>query len=108
MMRNKFENWLSNIAKKDNGANYKESTAKDYARRVFIEIPKYFNLHILDLENYHIELLIEQCKNGDSLEWNKSKHCAPSSALKAFLKFKQEGYICNRGDERVEYKFYRF
>ncbi|MGZ8545968.1 MAG: hypothetical protein ACXWVU_01115, partial [Sulfuricurvum sp.] len=43
--RNKFENWLSNIAKKDNGANYKESTAKDYARRVFIEIPKYFNLH---------------------------------------------------------------
>ena len=89
-MRNKFENWLSNIAKKNDCTNYKKSTAKDYARRIFIEIPKHFNVNILDLEKYQIELLIERCKGGDSLEWNTRKHSGPSSALIAFLQFKQE------------------
>lgn len=91
IIKNKFENWLLNDAKQDNGANYKESTAKDYTRRVFIEIPKYFNLNILDLDNKQIESLIDQCVKGISREWNISKHSAPSNALKAFLKFKQEG-----------------
>lgn len=90
-MRNKFENWLLNDAKQDNGRNYKKSTAIDYTNKVFSLIPQYFNLNILDLENYQIELLIERCVNGDSLEWNERRHSGPSSALKAFLKFKQEG-----------------
>jgi len=94
-MRNKFENWLLHEAKKENDKSYKESTTADYSYRVFSLIPKHFNLNIIDLEDKQIELLIDRCVNGDSLAWNKSKHNAPSNALKAFLKFKQKSMYKN-------------
>lgn len=89
-MRSKFKNWLLHEAKQENGRSYKEKTATNYSSGVFSLIPKHFNINILDLENNQIELLIVRCVNGDSSEWNKSKHNTPSNALKAFLQFKQK------------------
>ncbi len=101
-MKNEFENWLLNDTKQDNGRKYKESTAADYANKVFSLIPQYFNLNILDLKNRQIELLIDRCINGDSIEWNEKRHSGPSSALKAFLKFKQE-VITPKNTKRNEF-----
>jgi hypothetical protein len=89
-MKDKFYNWLLNVAQKNHGGHFTEKTISTYVSNVFSTIPSYFNVNILALNHNQIESLILRCESGDAAEWNNSKKRQPSNALKQFLKFKQK------------------
>lgn len=88
-MRDKFYDWLLNVAQRNNGGHFAETTVLNYTTNVFSTIPSHFNVNILALNHNQIESLISRCESGDASEWNNSKHGSPSNALKQFLKFRQ-------------------
>jgi hypothetical protein len=103
-MRNKFKNWLFQDARQENGRPYQESTAQDYSSKVFSLIPQYFNIDIAELEINQIHSLIDRCISGDASDWNEMKHYAPSNALRAFLRFKEEVYLPGKALQEVDFK----